>query len=29
MAIPELPGCYHGGLGTIEEGGAQEAKQEK
>jgi hypothetical protein len=29
MATPKLPGCRHGGPGTVEEGGAEEAKQEK
>jgi hypothetical protein len=26
---PKLPGCCHDGPGTVEEGGAEEARQEK
>jgi hypothetical protein len=27
MATPEASGCYYGGPGTVEEGGAEEEKQ--
>jgi hypothetical protein len=27
MVTPKLPSCRHGGPGTIEEGGAEEAKK--